>query len=270
MKFAYQSGFCTIIGVVSKPKIILFDLETLPNLTEALKVWPQLSNYPGLTLKATITTIICAGWKVYGKGRTECINAWDFPNWKKNVNDDEQVVKAIAKVLADADAVVTHNGKRFDWKFLQTRLMAHGLDPLYKMPHIDTKQLSSSNLFAFNNRLGTVGELLADDKKLDNGGWELWVDVWHRKPSAMRLMERYCKQDVKLLEKVFTRLRPFAGNIPNFNLWKVDPVCPSCGSKNLTDKGYRYTKITTYKRFQCKDCGSYGRTDTKGKNPRSL
>jgi len=44
----------------------------------------------------------------------------------------------IYKVLSEADAVVTHNGKRFDWKFLQTRLIKHKLKPMSKTPHIDT------------------------------------------------------------------------------------------------------------------------------------
>jgi len=129
-----------------KPKIIIFDLETMPNLKEALKVWPQLSQYPGKTLRASITSIICAGWKYHNEKKTHCINAWDFKNWKTNVNDDMEVCKAIREVLEDADAVVTHNGTRFDWKYLQTRLLINGLKPLPKIPHIDTCTIASRNL----------------------------------------------------------------------------------------------------------------------------
>jgi len=93
------------------PKIILFDLETLPDLKEAIKVWPQLSNYPGLTLKASITSIICAGYKEFDEGKTQVINAWDFSRWKKDVNDDFSVVRALYDVLKEADAVVTHRQK---------------------------------------------------------------------------------------------------------------------------------------------------------------
>lgn len=264
-----------MVGISDKgasgPKIVIFDLETLPNLPEALKVWPQLSNYPGLTLRATITSIICAGWKLYDKKGINCINAWDFPAWKKDVNNDYHVVKAIHDVLHDADAVVTHNGKRFDWKFLQTRIMKHGMKPLSNINHIDTKELASRNLFSFNNKLGTLGEWLVNDKKLDNGGWELWVDVHNREEKAMKLMERYCKQDVLLLEKIFRELRPFAKNIPNHNLWVDEDgrVCPSCGGGNLKSHGWRYTSTTKYRRFMCYGCGSVSRGDTKEKNLRS-
>lgn len=256
----------------NKPRIILFDLETLPNLQEALKVWPQLSDFPGKTLRATITSVICAGWKEYGSRKIHCINAWDFDNWNADVNDDSEVVMAIYDVLKDADAVVTHNGKRFDWKYLQTRLVANGLDPLHKIPHIDTKQEASRNLFSFNNRLGYVGEWLVGDKKLDNGGWELWVKVHGKDEKAMKLMERYCKQDVALLEKVYHKLKPLISNIPNHNLFtdRDEAVCPSCGSESLIKNGLRHTKTKSYMRLRCLKCGSSARLDAKGKNAVSL
>lgn len=256
---------------MQKPRIILFDLETLPNLAEALKVWPQLSDYPGKTLRATITTMICAGWKVYGKKEVHCINAWDYKEWGKDVNNDYHVAKAIYEVLKDADAVVTHNGKRFDWKFLQTRLAAHGFDLLHNITHIDTKETSSRHLFSFNNRLGYLGEWLTGDKKLKHEGWDLWVKVHGKDPKAMDLMERYCKQDVKLLEKVFKRMVPLFNNMPNHNLFgNRNGVCPNCGSSALLSNGWRVTKTTKYKRLKCSDCGSGCRADTKGLNLRSI
>lgn len=254
------------------PEIILFDLETLPDLEQALKVWCQLSNYPGKTLRATITSVICAGYKYLGEKQTHCINAWDFPEWKKDKNNDKQVVKALYDVLSTADAVVTHNGKRFDWKYLQTRLMKHGLPPLHHIPHIDTKELASRNLFSFNNRLGYIGDWLTQDTKLNHEGWDMWVDVYNDKARAKKMMTKYCKQDVLLLEKVFKKLMPFATNIPNHNLWvdKDEKVCPSCGSKKLKSYGLRHTKTRSYRRYRCMNCNSFMRVDLRGKNARSI
>lgn len=253
------------------PKIVFFDLETLPDLNEALKVWPQLSNYFGLTLKASITSIICAGYRIYGHRKIECINAWDFPNWKKDVNDDRVIAKKIYDVLKDADAVVTHNGKRFDWKFLQTRLLKHGYDPLPNTHHIDTKEVAKRHLFLFNNKLKTVAQLLTDDNKMDHGqGWDLWVKVHQRDEKAMRLMERYCKQDVRVLEKAFEKLKPVINNIPNYNLFYVDTVCPNCGGTNFRSEGWRVTKTKKYRRLYCKECGTRSRTDATGFKPRTF
>lgn len=259
-----------------EPKIILFDLETLPNLSEALKVWTQLSQYPGKTMKATITSIICAGWKQLGEKKTHCINAWDFKEWKRDVNNDKRVCEEIYEVLKDADAVITHNGARFDWKYLQTRLLINGLPVLDKIPHVDTCLVARKNLLSFNNKLGYLGEWLVSDNKLENGGWDLWIKTWHRDEKAMRLMVKYCKQDVKLLEKVFEKLRPFIKNLPNRNQFKSvekyikgESVCPTCGSPDLQSYGWRRTKTMAYRRLRCNHCGSYSRTDTKEKNPRA-
>ena len=258
---------------IKQAVIVFFDLEMIPNMVEAMKVWPQLSNYPGLTLRATVSTIICAGWKYYGHKKVECINAWDWPKkWKNNINNDFEVVKAIYDVLKHADAVVTHNGKRFDWKFLQTRLMYHGLGPLGNIHHIDTKQTASRHLYSFNNRLGYLGEWLANDKKLDHEGWDLWVDVSNDCEKAKKKMTAYCKQDVLLLEKVFERLKPLISNIPNYNIFIPGRhhKCPNCGSIKVSNNGWRHTKTRSYKRYICRDCKTWFRTDAKDNMPRPL
>jgi DNA polymerase elongation subunit (family B) len=259
---------------MSAPKIILFDIETIPNLDEAMKVWCQLGSWPGRTMKATITSIISVGWKELGKKHTHCINAWDFPSWENDINDDKALCKAIHKIMSEADCVITHNGKRFDWKYLQTRFMLHNLPPLPNIPHVDTCLVARKNLLSFNNKLDYLGEHFVKDKKMENGGWDLWVKVSKRKKTAQKLMDKYCRQDVKLLEKLFLRLRPFVKNLPNKNIdhdnINFEKVCPSCGSADVYYNGWAYTKTNKYPRIHCKSCGSYSRLDNKGNNPRSI
>ena len=267
---AFSTNGVQYLGMAD-PRIVLFDLETLPNLPEALKVWPQLSNYPGQTLKASISTIICAGWKVYGKDeQVQCINAWDFPAWATDVNDDAEVCKAIAEILQNADCVVTHNGKRFDWKFLQTRLRKHKLPPLPTIHHVDTCAEAKKHLLMFNNRLNTVSQFLTDQEKMDHEGWPLWVKVHGRDDQSMQTMTDYCKQDVLALEAVFTELKPLIQTLPNFNLFSPfkEKVCPNCGSSRLKSEGKRYTKTTSYRRYICMDCNRWSRTDLKDDLPR--
>lgn len=261
---------------MAEPNIIFFDIETIPDFEKAMEVWCQLSNYPGLTMKATISTLLCVGWKKLGEKRTHCINAWDYPNWLKDVNDDKEVCKAIHEILKDADAVVTHNGRRFDWRHIQTRFLFHGLPPLPNIPHIDTCLVARKNLLSFNNRLGYLGKWLVGDTKLENGGWELWVKARKRVKSACKLMEKYCKQDVILLEKVFMELRPFIKNLPNRNITRSNKqiiegtwLCPTCGSSDLKRNGWAYTKTMKYQRVLCLHCGSSSRLDTKETRPRT-
>jgi hypothetical protein len=259
--------------VKDKPRVIIWDLETLPNLKEAMKVFARLSAYPGLTMKATHNSIICFGYKELGDKRAKCVNAWDFPErWSKSVNDDYDVVKFAYDILINADCIITQNGKSFDWKFLQTRLMFHGFPTLPKIQHVDTKLLAKRNLYLFNNSLDTMGKFLCNDKKLENGGWDLWVDVMNREPKALAMMSKYCKQDVDLLEKVFVKLRPFMREMPNYNIFRRDAVacCPNCGSFDLRKDGVAYTKTGTMQRVFCKSCATSFRESKKDKFPRHL
>lgn len=245
---------------MKKPKIILFDLETLMHMEQIAKRFPSMSAYPGRTLKASINTIICFGYKELGKKRAKCINAWDFKSrWKKDVNDDYAVCKAAYEVLKEADEVVTHNGKRFDWKFLQSRLAFHGLPLLPKIKHTDTCQLAKSNLFLYDNKLNTVAEHLGCEQKLAHTGWQMWVDVLNRKVKAQNLMAKYCKQDVDVLEQVYLELRPFSGNASSTPKVINDDKreCPTCSSNRLYKHGKRATKTKIYQRYRCEDCGSY-------------
>ena len=274
---------------MADPRIVLFDLETLPNLFEAIKVWPQLSNYPGITLRASISSIICAGWKALGKDEpVHCINAWDYPSWFENmvlefegiradclfpnVNDDLELCKAISESLTSADCVITHNGKKFDWKFLQTRLRYHKLPPLPPIHHVDTCAEARRELFIFNNRLQTIARYLTTMEKRDHEGWDLWVKVWMRNKPSQEEMSLYCKQDVTVLEAVFNELKPVIKGLPNHNLFSPfkEKVCPQCGSSRIKSEGKRYTSTQAYRRYCCQDCKKWFRTDLGDELPRSI
>lgn len=248
----------------AEPKIIIWDLETLSNLTEVMKFMPRMYEY--CTLRASLSTIICFGYKQLGWKNSKCINAWDFPNWQKDVNDDYEICSAAYDILKDADAIVTHNGKNFDYKFLNARLVYHGLPTLPRMPHVDTCQVSRKKLFLASNRLNDLAKFLSVEQKLDNGGWDLWVKVLNRDKPSMDLMTRYCKQDVQVLEKVFLRLRGVCDDLPNHNLFKKDQKrCPKCGASRIKKHGKYLTKTKSYQRYLCMPCGSTFRTDAKDK-----
>ena len=61
-----------------KPNIILWDLEILADMREVRKVFFSIGDFPGRTLKSSINSIICFGYKKLGEARAHSINAWDF------------------------------------------------------------------------------------------------------------------------------------------------------------------------------------------------
>lgn len=247
-------------------KIILLDIEVIPDLKKALKYWTKLSSWPGKTLRASVSSVCVIGWKVFGEKKTHTMSLWDYPEWEKDVNDDAPLLRDFAKIIAEADCVVTHNGKGFDWKHLQTRLILAGEGVLDDgIAHVDTKAISSKKFFFIDNKLQTLAEELFDESKLEHEGWQLWVDTVNRVPKAMRLMAEYCKQDVILLEKVYRKFRALAPQSPNHNI--INPykekVCPRCGSSRLQSWGRRVTRTKVYKRYRCHDCGATARSDVK-------
>jgi len=257
----------------SEPKIVLLDIESLPDLKAVMSVMPQLSAYPGLTLKASINSVICFGYKVLGESKVRVVNAWDDSKaWAKDVNDDRYVLSRVAEILEDADCVVTHNGKRFDWKFLQTRLIKHGMTPLRRIIHIDTCQESKRSLLMFNNRLNTLAKFMTSEEKLENGGWELWERVLAREEKAMALMSRYCAQDIVTLEAVFKRLRPFMISIPNYNIVRAGKefVCPRCASTRIQKRGSYASRSYRAIKIYCRDCDGWSSARCESKEPKAI
>jgi hypothetical protein len=81
----------------------------------------------------------------------------------------------------------------------------------------------------------------------------------NKDPDAWKVMEKYNKQDVILLEKVYERLLPWLGrNHPNRNLYN-STGCPTCGNAKLQKRGFSYTTTGTFQRFQCTHCGTWSK-----------
>lgn len=249
----------------TKPRILVADIETLPDLPEALKVWPQLSDFPGRTLKATINSIACFGYRVLGSGESKVLCAWDFPEWKDDVNDDRRLVRAAARILKTADVIVTQNGDRFDIPFIQTRLAKNGLTRLPDIFSVDTKKEAKRQWSAFSNSLKYLAEQFTDAEKMDNEGWPLWIKTHGRDPLAMETMRIYCGQDLAATEALFNALRPGIKRFPNMNQFSLEgDLCPNCGSSALRKQGMRTLVERQVQRLQCMSCGKWANQTVRG------
>ncbi len=260
---------------MDKPKIVFWDLETLPSRREVYKNIPSFGAWPGRGFKGEIQRIMSFGFKILGDDKAQCINAWDIdPEWKDR-EDDRALCHIIYNTLCDADEIVTHNGKSFDLKVLNTRLLYYGHPPLPKIHHVDTK-ITAKKLSFYSNSLANVAKYVeVEDKMTFNNKWKMWYDMaFHQETQQDRdIMSEYCKQDVEVLEQIYLELQPYHGNSSiNRNHWvdAKNPVCPSCGSKNLGKNGIRRTQTTVFQRYLCGDCGTTSRTDKKDLNPKVL
>ncbi len=73
----------------------------------------------------------------------------------------------------------------------------------------------------------------------------------------MKKMVKYCKQDVKLLEKVYLKLRPYMKGHPVISDDHAE-ACPRCNSYHLHKVKVRQTASgLKYQQYQCQGCGGY-------------
>jgi hypothetical protein len=192
-------------------------------------------------------------WKWSGEKSVQVIARPDFKD-----KTDKSITKKLHSLINEADITIAHNGDAFDNKKSHAKFIEHGLTPPKPYKSIDTKKVAKK-YFKFNsNSLNDLGHTLNLGKKLQTGGFDLWVDCMAGKAAAWQKMKEYNKQDVILLEKVYLKLRPWIKNHPNLNLYQnTSRNCPNCGSARLKSHGWAALKSTKKQRFVCKDCRAH-------------
>lgn len=253
---------------MSKPLVIFWDLETLPSPKEVYKQLPSIGSWPGRTFKGELHTIMSFGYKIQGEDKIRCINGWEFgEGWRE---DDAPLVHYIYETLLYCDEFVTHNGKKFDLKVLNTKLSKYGFAPLPKIHHVDTRQIAKNHLSFYSNSLDAVAKFYGCENKIH------WIDKWQtwcrmafaeETPADRKQMDTYCKQDVNVLEQVYNHMKPFFGTqAVNRNVITDNKkfVCPTCGDKKVTKFGYRVAGGLRYQRLQCQGCGSWHKLSVNG------
>jgi DNA-directed RNA polymerase subunit RPC12/RpoP len=69
-------------------------------------------------------------------------------------------------------------------------------------------------------------------------------------------MIKYNNQDVRGLEDVYLKLRPYIKNHPNLGVIMGDSVCPNCGSSHLEEEynKFYYTSANKFQIYRCMNC----------------
>lgn len=228
-------------------KILFLDIETSPIMAY---VWSKYIEGSVIQV-AKEWEILCVSYKFLGDKKVTTVDM-------KNQPSDKHVVKAVHDVLSKADVVVAHNGDQFDLKKLKARFIYHGLPPSKNLPSVDTKKAAKRYFGFTSNSLADLGVYLKLGKKAKHSGFDTWLGCMANKPKSWREMILYNKQDVVLLEKVYTKLLPWIEDHPNTSLMK-DGIygCNKCGSKDLNKWGLRPSASGIRQRWMCRKCGGY-------------
>lgn len=229
---------------MSKPKILLFDIETFPNIGYTWGKWEQ-----NVIKFVKDWELASFAYKWLGESKITCLS--------RRKNTEKSLVKSLYKLFNEADILVAHNGDSFDIKKAKAKFIKFKLDPSALTRSVDTKKIAKSQ-FAFNsNSLNDLGEYLDLGKKINTGGFELWEGCMANETASWKKMEKYNIQDVKLLEKVYLRLKAWAPSHPSVAAIQDRDGCANCGSENTQQRGTRVTTKKKYYRYQCQDCGHW-------------
>lgn len=198
------------------------------------------------------------------------------PEDVKTSNDLALVVKMI-ELINKADAIVTYNGKRFDWGVLCTRALFYGLPPIKKVPHIDLFQDTKSFRFPSRSMQAVSMYLGLDGKIATSGGmlWERCANWWDYDDceEALVSMEIYNRQDIVATRDLHYRLQGWGtsvnvGTVINEKTSDDSLRCIHCGSKNVSkmDK-LAITAASSFQLYRCDetDCRGISRVTANGK-----
>lgn len=237
-------------------KIIVFDIETAPVVAYTWDLYPKYLSPDNIV---SDWFMICAAWKEVGKDKVHAVKI-------DTVGDDYNVVKTLRDALADADVIVGHYIDKFDMKKLNARLIFHGLDPLPRIPTVDTKKEASKVAAFTSNKLDYLSKILTGEGKI-HVEYGLWVDIMKGSKKALREMVAYNKVDVIRNEAVYLKLRPFMKNHPHKGVLDGQDrlgSCPNCGSTKFKLNGIRITATGLQRQeCQCGKCHGYFRIPVK-------
>lgn len=221
-------------------KICFFDLET--------------SN-----LNANVGTILTAGWKFLDSKKVHCVSVDQFNSFKRDPTNDKEVAKAVANALMESDIICGWYSARFDFPYLQSRLLFHGLKPLPKMPHIDLWRTAKYELKLTSNRLASVSDFLDLDDKTPIKFRE-WLKAMSGNKKSIRYIREHNIQDILVLEQAYLKMRPLIQQHPNVNIITEKlKSCPVCSSNRLQSRGYSISRVNKTPRYHCQDCGSWSK-----------
>jgi RNase_H superfamily len=248
---------------MTEPRILLWDVENSPNLAY---VWGK---YEQDVLKFEQEWhLLSFAWKWLGEKKTHVLGLDDYPAFKKDRTDDYYLAWDLRCLLDEADITVAHNGDAFDRRKSNARFLIHGFDPPRPSRSVDTLKVARKHFMLNSNKLGDLGETLDLGGKLETGGFKTWLGCMSGDPEAWRLMKKYNRADVVLLEKVYLRLLPWIDGHPNMGLiMGLQDACPKCGAtEGFWKRGNRRSVTLSYKVFQCKACGGYVTARESDKN----
>lgn len=228
-----------------KPNIVIWDIESTG-------------------LRADFAICLCVGFIGLDGTKAKILSLHDYPTKRYNIYDEKALMRDVYDELSKADLWVTHNGKMFDVKFLQTKMIEAGIGPLPPVPHVDNLYIGRSKLLLHSNRLKSIEDWFVGwtGGKLTGAKTSLqpteWLGAMAGDKKAFKYITDHCIEDVKVLRDIYKDLRPLLQGHPRLYPW---PFCAIDGGAMIPWKERPSGKTTT----MISKCVSCGRFETSSK-----
>lgn len=237
---------------MSKPKILIYDIETAPILAW---VWSNWQTNVIETKEDWYVLSVQHAW--YDPDVLPEDMDIHFERKAQAKGNDRALLQHAWNLIDEADVIVAHNGDSFDIKKLNTRFLKHGLGLPSPAIQIDTKKEAKRHLNLASYSLAQIGRYYGLGHKTPHTGFALWLGCMDNDPDSWALMEEYGNQDVRLLAAVYRMLFPVmnypgrAGNRFNMQQWTGANTCTTCGSSRVEKRGKYRTKAGWKRTIRC-------------------
>lgn len=241
---------------MAEPKVLIFDIETSPILAH---VWGLRDQNISLNQIHTDWSVMAFAAKWLDSPRMFYCDT----SKRKDARDDKMLLRAIWKLLDEADVVITQNGARFDGPKLNARFIMHGMRPPSPYKHLDTYQIVRRVAEFTSNKLEYLTDkLCVKYKKLDHKkfpGMTLWKECLRGNKRAWAEMKEYNVHDVLATEELYMKIRawaPLSMPVPH-TITPNGRKCAVCGKPSVQKAGLHRTKKSTFQRLHCMECGAW-------------
>lgn len=259
-----------------------FDLETSLMQGYFFDIWEQ--NIP-MSRVTKQSHLLSASW-AFNDSEPQGVRM--TPEDVKTGNDLEIVVKLI-EALNSCDVAVSFNGRRFDFKKLNTRAIYWGLPPVVIPKNIDL-MLDAKRLFKFpSNSMQNISDYLSLDGKISTSSSRLWercmeYDNYDVCDNALQEMLTYNLQDIRATRDLHYKFMGWSKTTPNIATitkkvqgkdLKEDTnlLCIHCGSSDVSKimidgvAKQGYTSVSSFDLYRCGEssCRGVSRVNASGK-----
>lgn len=244
-------------------RVLNIDIEAAP---AKAYIWDLKTRYVPLDQIAEDGYLLCFSYSWAGEDHVHSIARWER-------GGEKAMVKKAWQLLDEADVVIHYNGDNYDLPRLNTEFLKYRLGPPSPYHSVDLYKVVRGSFRVLSRSMKHILHILGLESKLEHKGFALWTGCMNGDKEDQKTMEAYNLRDVEALEELYEELNPWIRNLPNAALYMepgIEKRC-RCGSTELRFKGYKYTKVSSYKQYKCNSCGTYMReryAEHSGKNRR--